>query len=79
MSTIWGVSTSGAVFTTAITEDSVDPFFPAPYKKGIKSAHLLKKKVDWCLASSNLDKIFHYKVPSTCLANSGVYETRKLP
>lgn len=79
MSTIWGVSMSGAVFTTAVTPDKVDPFFPAPYTKGIKSAHLLRKTVDWCLSSANLDKIFHYKVPSTCLVNSGIYETRPLP
>lgn len=76
---VWGVSTSGAVFTTAVSEDSVDPFYPAPYGYYVRDATLLKKNVDWCLSSANLNKVYHYKVPGTCLVNPQEYEVLDLP
>ena len=76
---MWGVTTSGAVFTTALTEYNVDPLYPSPYGKGVKDGSIYKKEVDWCLSDTNLARMYHYKTPSICLANSTNWDIKDLP
>lgn len=39
---VWGVSITGALFSTAISEDGVDPFYPSAFGANIRAADLLK-------------------------------------
>ena len=39
---MWGISITGAIFSTAVSEDSVDPFYPSAYGSYVKAADLLK-------------------------------------
>ena len=76
---MWGVSITGALFSTAVSEDGVDPFYPSAYGAFVRAADLLKQNVDWCLSSSNANRMYNYKVPSTCIADKEQYDIKPLP
>ena len=76
---VWGISITGAIFATAVSDDSVDPFYPSAYGSYIKDVELLKKNVDWCLASTNGNRMFNYKVATSCIPQREQNEVKSLP
>lgn len=76
--TAWGVGTSGMLLFNGISDEGVDPYYPAAFGR-VRDPSQVVEKVDWCIAHPQQDGILHTHIASPCMADPNLINTRRPP